>query len=161
MEFIGKWFINIIKLFIGPIIFLTIVLGIAGMESLGKVGRIGVKALIYFEVVTTVALIIGVVVANIIQPGKINKTGLLISDASKYTGKSTEGIDWGKFFVSNFTLQVLIVAIITGIVLGSVKQNKKAISFFKNFIALCFYGIKICNVPRSTGCIWRNGLYCW
>ena len=142
MEFIGKWFINIIKLFIGPIIFLTIVLGIAGMESLGKVGRIGVKALIYFEVVTTVALIIGVVVANIIQPGKINKTGLLISDASKYTGKSTEGIDWGKFFVSNFTLQVLIVAIITGIVLGSVKQNKKAISFLKTLSHYVFTGLK-------------------
>ena len=86
MGILGTTFVDIIKLFIGPIIFLTIVLGIVGMESLGKVGRIGLKAIIYFEVITTIAIIIGVVVANIIQPGKINKSGLLIQDAGKYTG---------------------------------------------------------------------------
>ena len=142
MEIVGKTFVDIIKLFIGPIIFLTIVLGIAGMESLGKVGRIGVKALIYFEVVTTIALIIGVVVANLIQPGKINKTGLLLQDASKYTAKAGEGIDWTKFLLFNFTLQVLIVAIITGFVLGSIKQNEKTISFLKQLSHYVFTGLK-------------------
>ena len=142
MEIVGKTFVDIMKLFIGPIIFLTIVLGIAGMESLGKVGRIGVKALIYFEVVTTIALIIGVVVANLIQPGKINKTGLLLQDASKYTAKAGEGIDWTKFLLSNFTLQVLIVAIITGFVLGSIKQNQKALSLLKQLSHYVFTGLK-------------------
>ncbi|MBI2730394.1 MAG: cation:dicarboxylase symporter family transporter [Sphingobacteriales bacterium] len=141
MEWIGKWFVNIIKLFIGPIIFLTIVLGIAGMESLGKVGKIGIKALVYFEVVTTISLIIGVVVANIIQPGKINKTGLLIQDASKYT-KTNHGIDWYQFFLSNFTLQVLIVAIVSGIILGTIRNNTRAIIFLRRVSHYVFTGLK-------------------
>lgn len=142
MEIVGKTFVDIIKLFIGPIIFLTIVLGIAGMESLGKVGRIGLKALLYFEVVTTLALTIGIVIANIIQPGKINKTGLLIQDASKYTNKTSTGIDWYKFFMSNFTLQVLIVAIITGIILGLVRNNTKTIVVLKQVSHYVFLGLK-------------------
>jgi aerobic C4-dicarboxylate transport protein len=60
MEIIGKSFVDIIKLFIGPIIFLTITLGIGGIGDLKKVGRVGLKALIYFEVVTTFALTIGI-----------------------------------------------------------------------------------------------------
>ncbi|MBI1780267.1 MAG: cation:dicarboxylase symporter family transporter [Sphingobacteriales bacterium] len=142
MEKVGTYFINIIKAFIGPIIFLTIVLGIAGMESLGKVGRIGLKALLYFEVVTTLALIIGIVIANIIQPGKINKTGLLMQDASKYTNKPSAGIDWYKFFMNNFTLQVLIVAIITGIILGLVRNNTKTIFVLKQASHYVFLGLK-------------------
>lgn len=142
MEFLGKRFVDIIKLFIGPIIFLTIVLGIAGMENLGKVGRIGLKALLYFEVVTTLALVIGIVIANIIQPGKINKAGLLIEDASKYTSKPSTGIDWYKFFMNNFTLQVLIVAIITGIVLGLIRNNSKIILVLKQVSHYVFLGLK-------------------
>jgi aerobic C4-dicarboxylate transport protein len=69
MDILGNTFVQIIKWFIGPVIFLTIVLGIAGMESLGKVGRIGLKAIIYFEVVTTLALVIGVAVAHVINRG--------------------------------------------------------------------------------------------
>ncbi|MGV3696343.1 cation:dicarboxylate symporter family transporter [Flavobacterium sp.] len=116
MEIIGKRFIDLVKLFIGPIIFLTIVLGIAGIGDLKKVGRIGIKSLLYFEVVTTFALIIGVAAAYIIQPGKIDKSALEIEDASKYTtGKEFSWID---FFMDNFTLQVLAVAIICGILLN-------------------------------------------
>src|SRR3954469_14580514 len=85
MEIVGKTFVDIIKLFIAPIVFLTIVLGISGMGDLKKVGRIGLKSLIYFEVVTTFALAIGILVAIIIQPGKIDKTGLQMQDPSKYT----------------------------------------------------------------------------
>ncbi len=70
MEFLGKKFIQLISIFIGPIIFLTIVLGISGMGNLKKVGRIGIKALTYFEVVSTVALAIGVTVAYIFQTRK-------------------------------------------------------------------------------------------
>src|SRR5690349_4579120 len=77
-KLIGEAFVEIIKVFITPIIFFTIVLGISGMASLGKVGKIGIKSLIYFEIVTTLAIGIGIVVANIIQPGKINKAGLPI-----------------------------------------------------------------------------------
>lgn len=86
MEILGAKFISLIKLFIGPIIFLTIVLGISGMGNLKKVGRIGVKALTYFEIVSTVALAIGVAVAYLFQPGKIDKSSLTLGDASQYTG---------------------------------------------------------------------------
>ena len=63
-EFLGSGFISVVKLFINPIIFLTITLGIVNMGDLKKVGTVGAKALIYFEVVTTAALLIGIVVAG-------------------------------------------------------------------------------------------------
>lgn len=126
MEIIGKSFINIIKLFIGPIIFLTIVLGITGIDSLKKVGRVGVRALLYFEVVSTLALSIGVLVAYIVQPGSINMSGLAAKDASQYTQHATEAFSWLGFFLSNFTLQVLLAGIIAGIIISNLR-NKKAV----------------------------------
>src|SRR5262249_7380934 len=70
MQVLGTTFISIVKLFINPIIFLTITLGISSMGDLKKTGRVGGKALLYFEIVTTFALLIGIVVAHLIQPGK-------------------------------------------------------------------------------------------
>jgi aerobic C4-dicarboxylate transport protein len=69
MKPFGDAFIKMIKMLIAPIIFCTVVHGIAGMEDLKRVGRVGIKALIYFEVVTTLALIVGLVIVNILQPG--------------------------------------------------------------------------------------------
>src|ERR1700740_1831549 len=66
-QLISKTFISMITMLIAPIIFLTIVLGIAGMDSMKKVGRVGGKAILYFEIVTTFALVIGLVVANILR----------------------------------------------------------------------------------------------
>ena len=66
---LGDGFIALVKMLIPPIIFCTVVLGIAGAGDMKKVGRVGVKTLIYFEVVTTLALIIGLVVVNTIKPG--------------------------------------------------------------------------------------------
>jgi aerobic C4-dicarboxylate transport protein len=142
MDILGNTFVQIIKWFIGPVIFLTIVLGIAGMESLGKVGRIGFKAILYFEVVTTLALVIGVVVANVIQPGRINKAGLIAQDSSKYTQNTSTGIDWGKFFMSNMTLQVLILSIITGILLAVFGRPDGIMKGLKKLSAWVFTGLK-------------------
>ncbi|MEO5591548.1 MAG: cation:dicarboxylase symporter family transporter [Chitinophagaceae bacterium] len=144
MEWLGKYFIELIKFFIGPIIFLTIVLGICGMGSLKKAGRIGIKSLVYFEIVTTIALVIGIIVANIIQPGKINKTGLSIQDASKYTSNASKGIDWSKFLSSNSTLQVLIAAIIAGIALSfyTGQHKDKIISGLSYLSKIVFKGLK-------------------
>ena len=69
MKPLGDGFIKLIKMMIAPIIFCTVVHGIASMEDMKKVGRVGLKALIYFEVVTTLALIVGLVVVNVLQPG--------------------------------------------------------------------------------------------
>ncbi len=69
MEPLGKLFIKLIKMMIAPIIFCTVVHGIASMEDMRKVGRVGIKALLYFEGMTTLALIVGLVVVNLLQPG--------------------------------------------------------------------------------------------
>lgn len=142
MEIVGKTFVDLIKLFIAPIIFLTIVLGISGMGDLKKVGRIGAKALFYFEVVSTLALAIGIAVAYVFQPGKIDKTGLAIQDASKYTNSASEDFSWLQFFLSNLTLQVLLVAIIVGVALNFYKHREKTILILERISKVVFLGLK-------------------
>ena len=66
---LGNIFIRLIKMMIVPIIFCTIVTGIAGMDNVKTAGRVGLKALIYFEVLTTISLILGLVIVNFVQPG--------------------------------------------------------------------------------------------
>lgn len=121
MKRLGDSFISVVKLFINPIIFLTISLGISGMNDLKKVGRVGGKALIYFEVVTTLALIIGIVVAHVIQPG----VGIVTSQGSQeavetYTKKASD-FSWWQFFRDNVTVQVLLASIVFGIVLSHLR----------------------------------------
>ena len=142
MKVVGDGFISIIKVFIVPIIFLTIVLGIGGMGDLKKVGRIGVKSLLYFEIVSTLALTIGIVVGYLAQPGKIDKTGLDIQDASKYTQRSSEGFNWVSFFMSNSTLQVLIVAIIVGILLNYHTKREQIVAFLYKCSKIVFKALK-------------------
>ena len=142
MKVVGDGFISIIKGFIVPIIFLTIVLGIGGMGDLKKVGRIGVKSLLYFEIVSTLALTIGIVVGYLAQPGKIDKTGLDIQDASKYTQSSSEGFNWVSFFMSNSTLQVLIVAIIVGILLNYHTKREQIVAFLYKCSKIVFKALK-------------------
>lgn len=117
MQPLGKYFIDVIKLFINPIIFLTIVTGICGMDNLKKVGRVGGKALLYFEVITTLALLIGVVVAHFIRPGDgVDTSAIGATDISKYKGDVS--VSWLQFFRENMTIQVLLFSILCGIVLS-------------------------------------------
>ncbi|MCF8324346.1 MAG: C4-dicarboxylate transporter DctA [Leadbetterella sp.] len=133
-KWLGTRFIDIVKLFINPIIFLTISLGISGMGDLKKVGKVGLKALIYFEIVTTFALLVGIIVANIIQPGAGVTTGNLDgADLSEYTKKSAE-FSWLKFLKDNLTIQVLIFSIVFGVVLSKLKQ-KHIVTTFLNKIS--------------------------
>jgi aerobic C4-dicarboxylate transport protein len=128
-EFLGKTFISIVKLFINPIIFLTITLGIISMGNLKKVGKVGVKSLLYFEVITTFALLIGIFVANIIRPGDgVVKANIKSGDISKYTEKAVD-FTWAKFFWDNSTLQILVLAIFLGIVLSNYSGRQKVIDF--------------------------------
>ncbi|MBR2648494.1 MAG: C4-dicarboxylate transporter DctA [Sediminibacterium sp.] len=123
MQPLGKYFIDIIKLFINPIIFLTIVTGICGMDSLKRVGRVGGKALIYFEVITTLALLIGIVVAHFIQPGSgVDTSGVGNADISKYKGNVS--ISWMAFFKENITIQILLLSIIVGIILSKLSTKE-------------------------------------
>ncbi|MDF3127290.1 dicarboxylate/amino acid:cation symporter [Rheinheimera sp. 1928-s] len=88
MQPLGTAFIKLIKMIIAPIIFCTVVVGIAGMEDMKKVGKTGGYALLYFEIVTTIALVIGLVVINVVKPGvgmHIDPASLDQQSISKYT----------------------------------------------------------------------------
>ena len=138
MEIIGKSFVDIIKLFIAPIIFLTITLGIGGIGDLKKVGRVGLKALIYFEVVTTFALAIGILVALVVKPGHINREGLSIQDASKFTKQADHVFNWLQFFMNNFTLQVLVLALLAGITLSYSKKREARVLFLERISSFVY-----------------------
>src|SRR5215213_2650292 len=86
MKPVGDTFINLVRMVIAPIIFLTIVNGVAHTTDLKKVGRVGLKAFVYFEVITTFALAIGLVVVNVLKPGAgIDASRAAGVDVSRYT----------------------------------------------------------------------------
>jgi aerobic C4-dicarboxylate transport protein len=124
MQPLGKYFIDVIKLFINPIILLTIVTGICGMGDLKKVGKVGGKALLYFEIITTIALLIGIGVGYLLEPGaSVNTSIVAKGDISKYSSGNVS-ISWVQFFKDNLTIQVLLIAIIAGIVMSKLKSKE-------------------------------------
>lgn len=124
MQPLGKYFIDVIKLFIYPIILLTIVTGICGMGDLKKVGKVGGKALLYFEIITTLALFIGIGVGYLLEPGaSVNTSIVAKGDISKYSSGSVS-ISWIQFFKDNLTIQVLLFAIVAGIVVSKLKSKE-------------------------------------
>ena len=124
MQPLGKYFIDVIKLFINPIILLTIVTGICGMGDLKKVGKVGGKALLYFEIITTIALLIGIGVGYLLEPGaSVNTSIVAKGDISKYSSGNVS-ISWVQFFKDNLTIQVLLIAIIAGIVISKLKSKE-------------------------------------
>lgn len=141
MKPLGDGFIKLVKMIIAPVIFITLTLGIAHMTDLKKVGRIAIKAMIYFFTFSTLALIIGLIVGNVIQPG----TGLnidpatLSGDISQYQQKAHESTLTG--FIMNIIpetlfsplvgeniLQVLLVAILMGVALVLTKEKSQKIT---------------------------------
>ncbi len=131
MRPLGTGFIDIVKLFINPIIFLTISLGISGMGDLKKVGKVGGKALLYFEVVTTFALIIGVAVAYLIRPGDgvvtaaVSDAATATGEVSKYAQEAKKGFSMWEFFKNNLTIQVLLFSILFGIFLSKYNGRQR------------------------------------
>lgn len=138
MDIVGRSFINLIKLFIGPIIFSTIVLGMSSVGDLKKVGRLGLKAVVYFEIVTTAALMLGILIAWYAEPGKIDISGLTAQDASKFTNSPHKEFSWWNFFKSNFTLQVLAAAMICGIVVNRIPQREVFVARLSKFSMVVF-----------------------
>jgi aerobic C4-dicarboxylate transport protein len=97
-KLMSETFINMIKMVIAPIIFFTIVAGVAGAGDMKKVGRVGLKSLIYFEVVTTVALIIGLITANLFKPGAgVHYTKTATEQVTQIT-TGAKDLNWGEFF---------------------------------------------------------------
>lgn len=140
LEPLAKNFISLIKIFTYPIIFLTVSLGIASMGDLKKVGRIGIKSLVYFEVVSTLSLAIGVIMALWLQPGNINKTGLQVQDPSKYT-QATQFNLW-VIVKQNTNLQILLLAILFGFVLNFLTKREKYIHQLGRITHYVFIALK-------------------
>jgi aerobic C4-dicarboxylate transport protein len=152
---LGDAFVKLIKMLIAPIIFTTVVVGIAGMGDMKKVGRVGGKALLYFEVITTFALLIGLAVVNLVQPGSgvnANPTALDTKDIQSYTSsaKSQTTADFllniiPKTFVDAFAggeiLQVLFVAILTGFALTRLGAAFKPVTLALNKATHVFMSI--------------------
>ena len=125
MQPLGKYFIELVKLFIYPIIFLTISLGISGMGNLKKVGRVGGKALLYFEIVTTFALLVGIAAAWLIKPGSgVQINAVKPADIAQYT-TAAKAFSWLQFLKDNITIQVLLFSILFGIFLSKYKHAEK------------------------------------
>ena len=153
MKPLGDAFIKLVKMIIAPVIFLTIVTGIAGMSDLKKVGRVAGKAMLYFLTFSTLALIIGLIVGNVIQPG----AGLNIDPASldgkavaDYAVKAHEQTITGFLqniipttivgaFASGDILQVLFFSVLFGIALGMVgEKGQPVLDFFQAVSAPMF-----------------------
>jgi aerobic C4-dicarboxylate transport protein len=95
---ISDTFINMIRMIIAPVIFCSIVTGIAGAGSIKKIGRVGIKALIYFEIISSLALVIGLVIANLIRPGAGVEHGNSQTSQVADIAKQAESFSWGDFF---------------------------------------------------------------
>jgi aerobic C4-dicarboxylate transport protein len=123
LKVLADAFIKLIKMVIAPIIFFTVVIGIGSMGDLKKVGRIGGKALIYFEIVTTFALAIGIVVVNLVKPGVgFNTEAVKGGDISQYTKQAEEA--------SHGAIEFLLGIIPDNVVAAMAKGDLLPILFF-------------------------------
>ncbi len=149
MKPLGDGFIALIKMIIAPVIFITITVGIASMNDMKKVGRVAGKAFIYFLTFSTIALIIGMIVSNVVQPGKglnIDPSTLQMSTISQYVSKAHDSslvnfiIDIiPKTMVSPLTgdniLQVLLISILFGIAISLTMPKSKMVLDFLEALA--------------------------
>ncbi|WP_207423577.1 C4-dicarboxylate transporter DctA [Desertivirga brevis] len=138
-KLISGTFIKLINMLIAPIVFLTIVLGIARMGDMKKVGRVGGKALLYFEIITTIAIVIGLLVANILQPGKGVKPLVSHDAAAKAGSLPSNEINWAEFlthivpqnifeaFAKGDILQILFFAILFAIGISRMGQSGQSL----------------------------------
>src|SRR3954470_17820354 len=134
MRPVGDTFVNLVRIVIAPVIFLTVTLGIANMRDLRKVGRVGGKALLYFEIVTTFALAIGLIVVNVTKPGAgLDVSALAKGDVSKYAeaGKAFSFVEILTHvvpssavdaFAKGDVLQIVFFAVMFGSALASIGE---------------------------------------
>ncbi|SEM70992.1 dicarboxylate/amino acid:cation symporter [Lihuaxuella thermophila] len=168
MKPLGDVFINMVKMVIAPIIFFTIVIGIAKMGDMKKVGRVGGKALLYFEIVTTLALVIGLIVANAVKPGE----GVQL-DPSKGNEQVAEYVSEGEkmnlvdflvhivpsnmvdAFAKGDTLQVVFFAVLFGFALAALGKTGQPVIDLFDRIAKVFF--KIVNMVMRVAPIGAFG----
>ena len=155
MKPLGDGFIKLIKMIIAPVIFCTVVAGIAGMQDMKKIGRVGGKALLYFEVVSTIALIIGLVVANVVRPGdgfNADPATLDTKSIEQFTTKA-QAQSTTEFllniipntavdaFAKGDILQVLLFAILFGFALSLLGERGRPITKLIDDLSHVIFGI--------------------
>ena len=164
MKPLGDTFINLVRMVIAPIIFLTIVLGMANMADLKKVGRVGGKAFIYFEVVTTFALLIGLVVMNVTRPGDgIDASTVARGDVSRYVTQG-EALNFVDFFthivpssvVGAFAegeiLQVVFFSVLFGVALTAMgTAGRPVVDLLERLLAVFFRVVAIVMAVAPIG----------
>jgi aerobic C4-dicarboxylate transport protein len=155
MKPLGDGFIKLIKMIITPVIFCTVVTGIAGMEDMKKVGRVGGKALLYFEVISTLALAIGLCIVNLVQPGAgfnadVSKLDTKALVAYTTQAKSHTMVDFAMniipssvvdAFAKGDILQVLLFALLFGFALSALGEKGKGVHKLIDSLSLAFFGI--------------------
>ncbi|AUG98913.1 dicarboxylate/amino acid:cation symporter [Prodigiosinella confusarubida] len=155
MKPLGTGFVKLIKMIIAPVIFCTVVSGIAGMESMKSVGRTGAIALLYFEIVSTFALMIGLLVVNILQPGagmNIDPATLDVSSVSSYASQASQhGVipflmdvipsSVIGAFASGNILQVLLFAVMFGFALHHLGEKGDLVFNFIESFSKVIFGI--------------------
>lgn len=173
---LSETFINMIKMVIAPIIFFTIVLGIASMGDMKKVGRVGGKALLYFEVVTTFALFFGLFIVNLVKPGDgFAFNGTANEKVNQYV-ETAEGIKWLEFFthivpsnvINAFAegdiLQVLFFSILFGLALTQMGTTGQSLLLTFDRLSKVFFNImkfimKLAPVGAFGGMAYTIGTY--
>ncbi|WP_324728599.1 dicarboxylate/amino acid:cation symporter [Lysinibacillus fusiformis] len=168
LKILADIFIKLIKMLIAPIIFLTVVIGIGSMGDVKKVGKIGGKALIYFEIVSTFALAIGLIVVNIVQPGKgFNTEAANGADVSQYTNAAAADHGLGAFIMqiipdnvvgalaNGELLPVLFSAVLFGLAAAAIGEPAKPVIKFFEQVADIFF--KIVNMVMKISPIGAFG----
>ena len=164
MRPLGDTFVNLVKMVIAPIVFFTIVLGIATLGDLKRVGRVGGKALVYFEIVTTFALAIGLLVVNFLKPGAgLDVSQIAGGDISRYTTQA-EQMTFVDFvmhivpanmleaFVRGEMLQVVFVAVLFGVALSAIgEMARPALTVFESLSKALFRIVGIIMIVAPIG----------
>ena len=163
---VGDGFIRLVKMIITPVIFLTVVTGIAGMRDLGAFGRIAAKALGYFIVVSTLALAVGLIVANFVRPGaglNVDPATLDTSKVATYVSQAHETTATGfllniipdtmfSAFTSGEILQVLLVSILFGIALAMLgERGDRLLDALRTITAVVFRIVRILMYAAPIG----------
>ncbi|HAL52618.1 MAG TPA: C4-dicarboxylate transporter DctA [Sphingobacterium sp.] len=171
---LGDAFIKLIKMVIAPLIFSSIVIGIAGMQDTKKVGKIGLTSIIYFEIMTTIALIIGLVFVNWIQPGtgmNADPASLDVSSVSHYISESKEPHGFMDFIIgiipgnviaavaSDNMLQLLVFAVLFGIGMTKIgqKASEPVLHVLQSFLKVLFSIIKMIMYLAPIGAMGAMG----
>lgn len=172
-------FIKLIKMLLAPIIFGTVVVGIAKMGSIKEVGRIGVKALIYFEILSTVALAVGLIVVNIVKPGvgmNINLSALDASAISKYSQAASEQGGTIDFFLNiipqtflgafsnGVMLQVILLSVLMGVALVQMGETSKPLIntidlFLQGLFKIVAMVMRLAPIGAGAGMAFTIGKY--